>query len=83
MCGAGRDICRDLMRAATTDACVEILKNAGFFDETTESIITAVSEHLNYRAQGQYRVGAVMFSNVHGLIGETQDARKIIDGWRL
>ena len=83
MCGARRDICRDLMRAATTDACIEILKNAGLFEETTESIITAVSEHLNYRAQGQYRVGAVMFSNVHGLIGETQDARKIIDGWRL
>ena len=83
MCGAGRDICRDLMRAATTDACIEILKNAGLFEETTESIITAVSEHLNYRAQGQYRVGAVMFSNVYGLIGETQNAGKIINDWRL
>ena len=83
MCGAGREICRDLMRAATTDACIEILKNAGLFEETTGSIIAAVSEHLNYRAQGQYRVGAVMFSNVYGLIGETQGARQIIDGWRL
>lgn len=83
MCGAGREICRDLMRAATTDACIEILKNTGFFEETTESIITAVSEHLNYRAQGQYRVGAVMFSNVYGLIGETQDAGQIISSWRL
>ncbi len=83
MCGAGREICHALMRAATTDACIEILKDAGLFEETTESIITAVSEHLNYRAQGQYRVGAVMFSNVYGLIGETQDAGKIIDDWRL
>ena len=83
MCGAGREICRDLMRAATTDACIEILKNAGLFEETAESIVTAVSEHLNYRAQGQYRVGAVIFSNIYGLIGETQDAGKIIDGWRL
>ena len=83
MCGAGREICRDLMRAATTDACIEILKNAGLFEETAESIVTAVSEHLNYRAQGQYRVGAVMFSNVYGLIGETQNAGKIINDWRL
>ena len=83
MCGAGREICRDLMRAATTDACIEILKDAGLFEETAESIVTAVSEHLNYRAQGQYRVGAVMFSNVYGLIGGTQDAGKIIDDWRL
>ena len=83
MCGAGREICHALMRAATTDACIEILKDAGLFEETTESIITAVSEHLNYRAQGQYRVGAVMFSNVYGLIGETQDAGKIINDWRL
>jgi len=83
MCEAGREICHVLMRAATTDACIEILKDAGLFEETTESIITAVSEHLNYRAQGQYRVGAVMFSNVYGLIGETQDAGKIIDDWRL
>ena len=71
------------MRSVTTDTCIEILKNTGLFEETTESIITAVSEHLNYRAQGQYRVGAVMFSNVYGLIGETQDAGKIIDEWRL
>jgi cobalt-precorrin-5B (C1)-methyltransferase len=83
MCGAGREICHALMRAATTDACIEILKDAGLFEETTESIITAVSEHLNYRAQGQYRVGAVMFSNVYGLIGETQDAGKIINDRRL
>ena len=83
MCEAGREICHVLMGAATTDACIEILKDAGLFEETTESIITAVSEHLNYRAQGQYRVGAVMFSNVYGLIGETQDAGKIIDDWRL
>lgn len=83
MCGAGREICHALMRAATTDACIEILKDAGLFEETTESIITAVSEHLNYRAQGQYRVGAVMFSNVYGLIGETQDARQIISSWKL
>ena len=83
VCGADREICRELMRAATTDACIEILKNSGLFEETTESIITAVSEHLNYRAQGQYRVGAVIFSNVYGLIGETQDAGKIIDDWRL
>ena len=83
VCGADREICRDLMRAATTDACIEILKNNGLFEETTESIITAVSEHLHYRAQDLYRVGAVIFSNVYGLIGETQDAGNIIDDWRL
>ena len=83
MCGAGTEICRELMGAATTDACIEILKNAGLFEETTESIITAVSEHLDYRAQNQYRVGAVAFSNVYGLIGETQEVRQIISDWRL
>ena len=83
VCGADREICRELMRAATTDACIEILKNCGLFEETTESVIAAVSEHLHYRAQGLYRVGAVIFSNVYGLIGETQDAGKIIDDWRL
>jgi cobalt-precorrin-5B (C1)-methyltransferase len=83
MCGACREICRDLMRSATTDACIEILKNAGLFEETAESIVTAVSEHLNYRAQGQYKVGAVMFSNVYGFIGETQDAWQMISDWKL
>ena len=83
VCGADREICRDLMKAATTDACIEILNNNGLYEETTKSIIAAVSEHLHYRAQDQYRVGAVIFSNVYGLIGETQDAGKIIDDWRL
>ena len=57
--------------------------NIRFFEETAESIVTAVSEHLNYRAQGQYKVGAVMFSNVYGFIGETQDAWQMISDWKL
>ena len=32
-------------------------------------------------AKGAYEIGAVTFSNVYGYLGETDEARKIIDSW--
>lgn len=81
-CGAGAEICRKLMKAATTDACIEILKKSGLYETVTESLTAAVGERLALRAEERMRVGAVLFSNQYGYIGETAGAREIVRDWR-
>ena len=66
LCGASREVCAALMNAATTDACLELLDSADLRAPVLESLLRAVQLHLDRRACGTFRVGAVLFSNQHG-----------------
>ena len=82
LCGAGVELCRDLMRAATTDACIELLDRAGLRRAVMDSLLRAVQLHLDRRSAGAYQTGAVMFSNVYGPLGQTKQAKEILEGWK-
>lgn len=81
LCGAGRAVCEKLMEAATTDACIELLMQAGLWDAVEDSLLTAIQKHLDRRAAGKYTVGAVVFSNVYGELGKTHGAEKLMRDW--
>lgn len=74
-------LCRKLMEAATTDACIELLDEAGIREETIGSILGAIQKKLEHRTGGAFRIGALMFSNVYGLLGMTEPGRQIIEQW--
>lgn len=78
ICGADAALCRRLMEAATTDACIALLEEAGLRERVTASLLDAIQRHLERRAAGAYAVGAVMFSNVYGLLGATGEAKNIL-----
>ena len=82
VCGASREVCAALMDAATTDACLDILDAAGLRAPVLESILAAVQMHLDRRAGGAFRVGAVLFSNQHGPLGETVIAKELMREWQ-
>ena len=82
VCGASREVCAALMDAATTDACLDILDAAGLRAPVLESILAAVQLHLDRRAGGAFRVGAVLFSNQHGPLGETVIAKELMREWQ-
>ena len=82
LCGASREVCAALMDAATTDACLDILDGAALRTPVLESILAAIQMHLDRRAGGAFRVGAVLFSNQHGLLGETQTAKELMAEWK-
>ena len=82
VCGASREVCAALMDAATTDACLDILDAAGLCAPVLESILAAVQLHLDRRAGGAFRVGAVLFSNQHGPLGETAIAKELMREWQ-
>ncbi len=82
ICGADREVCERLMTAATSDACLDILKETGLDEPVMESLLAAIEVHLARRAGAECRIGAVLFSNQHGLLGTTQEAEKLLKQWR-
>ena len=81
-CGASRQVCLELLQAATADRCVEILDGAGLREPVLRRLLEAIQLHLDRRVQGKYRVGAVLFSNTYGLLGQTGPGREIIQSWK-
>ena len=82
LCGASRDVCAALMNAATTDACMEILDKAEMREPVLASLLDAIQLHLDRRAAGAFRVGAVLFSNQYGPLGQTRTAKELLDEWK-
>ena len=82
LCGASREVCTALMDAATTDACLDILDAAELRTPVLESLLRAIQLHLDRRAAGTFRVGAILFSNQHGPLGQTETATQILNEWK-
>ena len=69
--------------AATTDACIEILDKAGLRAPVLAGLVDAIQTHLDRRAAGAFRVGAILFSNQHGPLGQTQTAKELLQAWTM
>ena len=82
ICGADAATCRALLDAATTDACLDILVEAGLKAPVMASLLDAVQAHLDRRAAGAFEVGAVLFSNQAGPLGQTKTADALLKKWR-
>lgn len=81
MCGAGTAVCRALMEAATADACLEILNEAGLGDAVMDSLLSAIQQHLEHRVGNRCQVGAAVFSNQFGLLGITPPVKEMLQQW--
>ena len=82
LCGADRIICESLMQQVTTDGCLEILKNARLCKPVIESLLREIQTVLERKSGGACRFGAVLFSNVYGLLGKTAEAEALLREWR-
>lgn len=82
LCGADAATCRALMDAATTDACLEILDAANLREPVVASLLDAIQTHIDRRAAEAFRVGAVLFSNQAGPLGQTKTADTLLKTWK-
>ena len=83
LCGAPREVCTALYQAATTDACLDILDAAGLREPVLASLLDAIQLHLDRRAAEVFRIGAILFSNQHGPLGQTQTAAQLLNEWKV
>ncbi len=72
--GAPRETVQAIMNAATTDAALDALYACGLADQAIKSLMASLADKLNHRASGDLRIEAIVFSNVHGVLGKTPGA---------
>lgn len=77
--GAELSCARSILECNTTDEALEILSLEGLLKETMQEITNRIQFYLNHRSYEQILLGAVIFSNVQGYLGQTPDAAKLIE----
>ena len=82
VCGAPQETCRALLGAATADACLSLLREAGLAEAVTGSLLQAIQAHLDHRSGGAFSIGAEIFSNQYGLLGRTKTAKEMLHQWQ-
>lgn len=63
----------------TTDEALEVLSEYGLLEVTMKTILDKIQFYLNHRSYEQIKLGAVLFSNVQGYLGQTEDAAELIE----
>lgn len=73
---AGADIscAREILDCFTTDEALDVLDRYGILKKTIEEILSRIQFYLNHRSYEQILLGAIIFSNKYGYLGETSDA---------
>ena len=78
LAGADRALLRALFDSPTTDAGVELLKQAGLLEPVMASIGEALDGQLKRRAGEGLTIEALFFSNQYGILGKTPGAEALL-----
>ncbi len=81
VCGGDTALCQALLSAPTTDRAIALLDEAGLRQAVMDRLLEAIQLHLDRRAAGSFQVGAVVFSNEFGLLGQTDMAKELLMQW--
>lgn len=76
--GAPLPCAKEILLAGTTDEALSVLKKYGYLEKTMKEIMERIQFYLDHRSYEQILLGAVVFSNEHGYLGETRDAKELI-----
>lgn len=82
LAGASKEVLEQLMECVTTEDAIDLLDEAGIREQTLRSIIIKLDTQIKARTHHRLEIGAVIFSNQHGFLGETDDAGPLQDKLR-
>lgn len=70
---------KNIMGCITTDEALDVLDEGKIKNETMNLVMEKIDYYMNKRADRKLLIGAIMFSNEHGLLGETKDVENILE----
>lgn len=78
---AGGDLAcaRSILQCNTTDEALRVLDENHILKETMKEITDRIQFYLDHRSYQQILLGAVIFSNEYGYLGQTANAAELID----
>ena len=77
--GAPLECAKEILNASTTDEALDILNRYQMTQGTMKEVLDRIQFYLNHRSYEQILLGAVVFSNTCGYLGQTADAAKLIE----
>ena len=76
--GLSREAALEILEAATTEDALSVVIREGLLDAVMKQLTTRIHDHLNRRGGGQMLLGAVLYSNQWGYLGQTESAEELI-----
>ncbi len=78
LAGGEPSLIGQIMEAATTDGALELLQKAGLWEKVRQTLLHKIQYHLERRAAGNFSVGAVIYNNIQGFLGETSQVKGLL-----
>lgn len=78
MAGAWPKLCIQIMECVTTTEAVDLLQAEGLLEVTMSSIMDRIGFYLDHRSGETLQTGAIVFSNEHDILGETDNAQQLL-----
>ncbi len=78
LAGADIKILQKIPDCVTVDAALEILQSAGVLEKVSEILMQKAEYYLNAKVKNSVKIGALMFSNKFGIIGQTSCVEELI-----
>lgn len=78
LAGGEPSLIGQIMEAATTDGALELLQKADLWEEVRQTLLHKIQYHLERRAAGNFSVGAVVYNNIQGFLGETSQVKGLL-----
>lgn len=79
LAGADIKILQKIPDCVTVDAALEILQSAGVLEKVSEILMQKAEYYLNAKVKNAVKIGALMFSNKFGIIGQTSCVQELIE----
>lgn len=76
--GADLESARQILNCNTTDEALEVLEQKELLKDTMQQVMDKIQYYLDHRSYEQILLGAVVFSNVQGYLGQTESAEELI-----
>ncbi|MBQ7370616.1 MAG: cobalamin biosynthesis protein CbiD, partial [Blautia sp.] len=76
--GCDLECAKRILGCTTTDEALDVLVQNQILEQTMKEITDRIQFYLNHRSYEQILLGAVIFSNVQGYLGQTPDAAELI-----
>lgn len=78
---AGADLAcaKNILACNTTDEALDVLGQNGLLEPTMKIVMDKIQYYLDHRSYERIQLGAVLFSNVQGYLGQTEMAAELIN----
>lgn len=83
MAGAGANVVQEIYNCINTDRMLDVVEREGLQEAVMQSILAAIEKHVAGRIGDAMRFGVIVFSEKYGYLGQTSDADKVLDVFRV